>query len=38
MKAMTTHERMTRMYQHREADQVPITDGPVGVDDPALAS
>ena len=29
MKAMTTHEeRMTRMSQHREADQVPITDGP----------
>jgi uroporphyrinogen decarboxylase len=28
MKAMTTHERMSRMYQHREADRVPITDGP----------
>ncbi|MBI5706558.1 MAG: hypothetical protein HZC36_06165 [Armatimonadetes bacterium] len=25
---MTTHERMTRMYSHREADRVPITDGP----------
>lgn len=24
--AMTTHERMTRMYEHREADRVPITD------------
>jgi len=26
MREMTTHERMTRMYQHREADRVPITD------------
>lgn len=25
---MTTHERMTRMYAHQEADRVPITDGP----------
>ncbi len=25
---MTTHERMTRMYEHRDADRVPITDGP----------
>ncbi len=25
---MTTHERMTRMYEHREADRVPVTDGP----------
>jgi uroporphyrinogen decarboxylase len=25
---MTTHERMTRIYQHQEADHVPITDGP----------
>jgi len=26
MKPMTTHERMTRMFAHREADRVPITD------------
>jgi uroporphyrinogen decarboxylase len=25
---MTTHERMTRMLAHQEADRVPITDGP----------
>jgi len=25
---MTTHERMTRMYAHQEADRIPITDGP----------
>jgi len=25
---MTTHERMTRMYEHREADRVPIVDLP----------
>jgi uroporphyrinogen decarboxylase len=30
MAAMTTHERMTRMYRHREADRVPITDSPWG--------
>jgi len=30
MKTMTTHERYTRMYQHREADRVPIIDGPWG--------
>jgi uroporphyrinogen decarboxylase len=28
MSAMTTHERMTRMFEHREADRVPIFDGP----------
>ena len=28
MTDMTTHQRMTRMYQHREADRVPITDSP----------
>lgn len=27
---MTTHERMTRMYGHREADRVPVTDDPWG--------
>ena len=27
---MTTQERMTRMYQHREADRVPIIDSPWG--------
>lgn len=26
MGEMTTHERMRRMYEHREADRVPITD------------
>ncbi len=26
MTEMTTHERMTRMYAHKEADRVPITD------------
>jgi uroporphyrinogen decarboxylase len=30
MKEMTTHERMSRMYAHKEADRVPITDGPWG--------
>ena len=25
---MTTHERILRMYQHREADRVPIIDHP----------
>lgn len=28
MAAMTTFERMTRMFEHREADRVPVTDGP----------
>ncbi len=27
---MTTHERMTRMFEHREADCVPVTDSPWG--------
>jgi len=27
---MTTHERMTRMFAHREADRIPITDSPWG--------
>jgi len=26
--SMTPHERYTRMYEHRDADRVPITDGP----------
>ena len=30
MAAMTTHERMSCMYAHREADRVPITDSPWG--------
>ena len=25
---MTTHERFTRMYEHREADRIPIIDEP----------
>jgi len=25
---MTTHQRMTRTYEHREADRVPVTDSP----------
>jgi uroporphyrinogen decarboxylase len=28
MDEMTTWERVKRMYQHKEADRVPITDGP----------
>lgn len=28
MKSMTTHERYTRMYAHKEADRVPICDSP----------
>jgi uroporphyrinogen decarboxylase len=28
MTEMTTHERMTRMLEHREADRVPVTDSP----------
>ena len=27
-KEMTMHERMARMYEHKEADRVPILDGP----------
>lgn len=30
MAAMTTFERMTRMYDHRDADRVPVIDGPWG--------
>jgi len=30
MAAITTFERMTRMYDHREADRVPVIDGPWG--------
>ena len=30
MAEMTSHERCLRMYQHKEADRVPITDGPWG--------
>jgi len=28
MKEMTSRERIGRMYDHREADRVPVTDGP----------
>lgn len=28
MKTLSTHERVTRMIEHREADRVPITDSP----------
>ena len=28
MASMTSHERFKRMYEHREADRVPIIDGP----------
>ena len=31
MAEMTSHERFLRMYQHKEADRVPITDGPWSV-------
>jgi len=27
---MTTHERVSRMYAHREADRIPVTDDPWG--------
>ena len=27
-KAMTTHERVSRMFAHQEADRIPIIDGP----------
>lgn len=27
---MNTHERMTRIYSHKEADRVPVTDSPWG--------
>lgn len=30
MAAMTTFERMKAMYEHREADRVPVTDSPWG--------
>ncbi len=30
MSELTTHERVARMYEHREADRIPITDGPWG--------
>ena len=30
MNPLTTHERVTRMYEHREADRIPITDSPWG--------
>ncbi|MBN1916359.1 MAG: hypothetical protein JW889_00505 [Verrucomicrobia bacterium] len=28
MKALTSHERFKRMYEHRAADRIPIIDGP----------
>ena len=28
--AMTTHERVTRMFAHQEADRIPVTDSPWG--------
>jgi uroporphyrinogen decarboxylase len=30
MAELTTHERVKRMYEHGEADRVPITDSPWG--------
>ena len=30
MSTMTTHERVKRMYEHRDADRIPITDSPWG--------
>ncbi|MHC4712652.1 MAG: uroporphyrinogen decarboxylase family protein [Planctomycetota bacterium] len=30
MKELTTHERVTLMYEHKEADRVPVTDIPWG--------
>lgn len=29
-KAMTSHERFTRMFEHRDADRIPIIDSPWG--------
>ena len=28
MKPMTSHERFTRMFEHREADCIPVIDDP----------
>jgi uroporphyrinogen decarboxylase len=28
MQSMTTHERVSRMFTHQDADRIPITDGP----------
>jgi len=28
MAGMTTHQRMTRVFEHREADRIPVTDSP----------
>ena len=28
MDRMTTRERVKRMYEHREADRIPVTDDP----------
>ena len=30
MKEMTSHERFSRMFAHKEADRVPIIDSPWG--------
>ena len=30
MSEMTSHERFQRMFEHREADRIPIIDGPWG--------
>ena len=30
MRTMTTRERVTRMYEHREADRIPLSEGPWG--------
>jgi len=30
MAKLTTHERVTRMFEHRDADRIPITDSPWG--------
>jgi len=30
MYKMTSHERFTRMFEHREADRVPVVDSPWG--------
>ena len=30
MRAMTTHERFTRMFAHQEADRIPVIDSPWG--------
>ena len=38
MKKLTSRERFARMFEHRDADRVPIIDEPLGRDHQALAA